>query len=1033
MGGFMKKVQTIMMAMLLGLSSAITRINAEELQTQVSENNEVDSQELQEEVSQQDDTDKTSPQDLQITTTIETTVVGNDGKDDNDELFAEYVDHLFSSDPVSDSENRKDSKSAANALTENDLILYTSIYEKAVQIASGEISSTVISFSGADLGDEIANGWTAEELGVPIIVNGAINSAAVDAAEEKFNKMFSINKVIHALIADYPYEFYWYDKTKTGGTSCRFSFSANSSVIKISDCTLSMAVAKAYALNNSTGSYVTDTSRTQAASNAVSNANSIIDSYSTLNDFPKLSSYKEKICELVTYNFDALEEGTLYGDPWQIIYVFDNNPDTNVVCEGYAKAFQYLCDRSVFKNNIKSRLISGQMTYDGGGGGHMWNVVTMDDQRNYLVDVTNCDEGTAGADDLLFLKGYTSGSFETGYTFCCHNMNILYQYSQESALEIFTVEELTLSDTDYEEITEPQPGLIASGYCGELDDIYQEGINLTWQLTEDHILTVTGSGNMGDWFISYTEDGMNYVEDKPWTSWKSDIEYLVVEEGVTSIGGTAFKDCENLRSVSLPESVDYIGDAAFMNCSNLTDINLPVNLQSVQGFTFSHCQSLTKFTAPEGLESIEEDAFERCTALKYLDLGNVENIDQSAFAGCTSLKVLTIPDSITCIENAVFSECSSLETVTIPVSVLAVDKNAFSECTSIKDVYYAGTEAQWADIAIDTGNDPLTEAIIHFEKKYLDISYVHLCSIQNNLALKYRFDKTALEQFDSLSLHIERQTYTGSGEEYIWETAEICNYTTDSDKYCFAFRDIAAAEMGEEIHATLYAVKDGVTYVSGEDIYSIKQYAYNMINRYGSSTEEKDQQLCTLLVDMLNYGSQAQLYFGRNTGHLVNADLTPEQQAFGTQDDPVYNTCSSTEVLENANVKITSKTLSLNSTVDLKVFMEFDTEPGDNTKIVFRYETVSGGEKTETISRDEWTYKSADNKYIAVLNKLAAPDFNNPVQMTVYDGDEQISSVYWYSIETYAYNMSRKEGFDDLKVLLSAMMKYSNAARVYFQ
>ena len=59
------------------------------------------------------------------------------------------------------------------------------------------------------------------------------------------------------------------------------------------------------------------------------------------------------------------------------------------VCEGYSKAFQYLCDLSSFKDKVECHSVSGVTS-----GPHMWNVVAMEDGYNYLVDVTNCDEGT---------------------------------------------------------------------------------------------------------------------------------------------------------------------------------------------------------------------------------------------------------------------------------------------------------------------------------------------------------------------------------------------------------------------------------------------------------------------------------------------------------------------------------------------------------------------------------------------------------------------------------------------------------------
>ena len=121
--------------------------------------------------------------------------------------------------------------------------------------------------------------------------------------------------------------------------------------------------------------------------------------------FQRLKAYKEAICSAVSYNHDAVNNNESYGDPWQLIYVFDGDSATDVVCEGYSKAFAYLCDHTAFQSSlINCWCVSGFVTFSSGASGdHMWNMVTMPDGRNYLVDVTNCDEGDEGNDDYFLL------------------------------------------------------------------------------------------------------------------------------------------------------------------------------------------------------------------------------------------------------------------------------------------------------------------------------------------------------------------------------------------------------------------------------------------------------------------------------------------------------------------------------------------------------------------------------------------------------------------------------------------------------
>ena len=86
-----------------------------------------------------------------------------------------------------------------------------------------------------------------------------------------------------------------------------------------------------------------------------------------------------EICDLVEYNSaaanDELDDSVQ--DPWKLIWVFDGDSSTNVVCEGYAKAFKYLCDLSEFQRDISCITVSGVMSGGTGAGDHMWNVVNM--------------------------------------------------------------------------------------------------------------------------------------------------------------------------------------------------------------------------------------------------------------------------------------------------------------------------------------------------------------------------------------------------------------------------------------------------------------------------------------------------------------------------------------------------------------------------------------------------------------------------------------------------------------------------------
>ena len=162
--------------------------------------------------------------------------------------------------------------------------------------------------------------------------------------------------------------------------------------------------------------------------------------------YSKLVAYADYIKSAVSYNYAAADKNNnySYGDPWQLIYVFDENPDTNVVCEGYSKAFKYLCDLTWTGSDPEVACYLPTGTMD--GDAHMWNIVSIGG-ANYLTDITNCDSGTIGAPDQLFLCG-VRGGVDSGYIAdLTGNTTTVYFYDNET-LALYD-EELVLSATKY--------------------------------------------------------------------------------------------------------------------------------------------------------------------------------------------------------------------------------------------------------------------------------------------------------------------------------------------------------------------------------------------------------------------------------------------------------------------------------------------------------------------------------------------------------------------------------------------------------
>ncbi len=191
-----------------------------------------------------------------------------------------------------------------------------------------------------------------------------------------------------------------------------------------------------------------------------------------------------------------------------------------------------------------------------------------------------------------------------------------------------------------------------SGSCGE---------NVTWKLTDDGVITISGEGAMQDYWEP---------QQLPWFDYKDSIVKAVIEEGVTTVGGYAFAKCVNLKEFTLADSVTMIMRYAFYD-TGLTEVVIPGRIEFTGDYAgmnaFSDCENLKKVTIQDGI-----------TGIPY-----------SLFEGCTALEQISIPDSITYIGGEAFCCCSSLKEFYIPADA-GIGRWAFSGCDNLQYIEFTG-------------------------------------------------------------------------------------------------------------------------------------------------------------------------------------------------------------------------------------------------------------------------------------------------------------------------------------------------------
>jgi|GEM_PF-3494875 len=261
---------------------------------------------------------------------------------------------------------------------------------------------------------------------------------------------------------------------------------------------------------------------------------------------------------------------------------------------------------------------------------------------------------------------------------------------------------------------------IISGKCG---------VNLTWTLdTNTGLLEINGTGPMDDWTVHGSFDS------RPWSAHKESIRNVRISEGVTTIGDNAFTNFANITTVHIPASVTHIGSHAFYR-AGITSITIPSTVKRIAADAFNRCSQLESVTiGAENMGADTESAewqtwqghhlfYNRYEGISQLDslkhitiqgsvkyiphgtfvlLRNLESVRieegvtriGAAFGDCYNLTSVTLPNSLTYINDQAFIGTDSLKSITIPKNVTHIGRTAFIADDNITLRGYVGSAAQ---------------------------------------------------------------------------------------------------------------------------------------------------------------------------------------------------------------------------------------------------------------------------------------------------------------------------------------------------
>ena len=416
----------------------------------------------------------------------------------------------------------------------------------------------------------------------------------------------------------------------------------------------------------------------------------------SLTDAEKAYLIHERLRAACEYDYDCSEKSEYSYEPAYSAY--GALMLGCAVCDGYARAYMYLCRRAGLECYYEDGLSTEKEN-----SGHAWNVIYLDGddgvRRPYYVDVTWAD--SAENTERYFLKGYpnfsdTHWNYESvmypgaardmmpeeyladdpgasrpkaALVYCGEWKAAILVSSRCDDVEVYFGRSETPQDGDFVRLEQVFPDIRKyfmktdgpGTYFAAAKDEYGTSDVVSLVITEDFYT------DAGSYTVHITKTDPDAVFH-PWSEF-SYYTYIVFEEkDLSAIPANAFCGFSTLQDFAIPDSVSKIGAYAFSGCSFTDGIDLPAGVTSIGEYAFKKCYFGLegKIKIPDRVDRINEGAFSDCTGLYDLTLSeDLKVIERDAFSGCKYLDTLifkSVPDSV---DKDAFAGCDSLETVSL--------------------------------------------------------------------------------------------------------------------------------------------------------------------------------------------------------------------------------------------------------------------------------------------------------------------------------------------------------------------------------